>query len=501
MNLRRQGALALICISLILGAITDTLVRQEIFGLNFVLWSLVWLSIGLAIAIYKKKASLQILVYALFIVVNCVLVYVRSEPLVMFWSVGQVLVFMTLMYARLLIDNFSELSLLNRLFEFIAGTVTTSVHSISHTVSVLSKSKGSRTPLKLSNGVIVAVPLAMLFIALFSSSDKIFGNGFAWLGDWLSSFARVFDNFNLGKFVSIVFWSVLSFTGVALALRSKYVSHLQSVRVGKALNIKDSQIITGSVSVVFGLFIAVQVKYLFTGGSLPAGFTYADYARRGYGELLFATMLASAVVFIVRSSTKSVSKLSSTLDMVLLSLNAVVVLTAWKRLSLYESAYGWTMARFVARMGLVCILLGIVSLSVWILGKLSTRQLFTANWYALAIVLTVAAIANPVGLITARNINERDSREVALDTDYIISQSADSLPAICKYARNLEANHPEEFVILKDRKQVFYTNDGQEISTSYLPSVQDVIQHNRGLSAHNTKSKSYINKYTYCLQN
>ena len=58
-------------------------------------------------------------------------------------------------------------------------------------------------------------------------------------------------------------------------------------------------------NIVYILFIAVQFKYFFS-GTLEDGFTYAEYARRGFFELLFVTLINLSITIAVITLTKTV---------------------------------------------------------------------------------------------------------------------------------------------------------------------------------------------------
>lgn len=506
MKLHRRDSFFLLLAALVLGATTDVLARQQIIGLNFVIWSGLWLLLLLSASYHKKKLNARSIVYSAFIIMNAALVYIRSEPVVQVWSVLTTLVFLAIFSLYILLDNHSETSLFNRVLELISGGLTSFLTLLAAmTRSFVGKTTKSDAPKRpLSAGILIAIPLVVIFIALFSSSDAVFRNNFSWLGRWATSFGDALSNLlrdlNVGRGIVILFWSVLSLAGLALLVRTNYISRLSIYRLPAKMQPKDVAIVLGSVVAVFALFIVIQLRYLFTSGMLPNGLTYADYARRGYGELLLATLLASMVIYLLGALKNKKTRSTEILSYTLLGLNLLVVLSAWKRLSLYESAYGWTMTRFVARMGLVSILVGICSLGVWLLGKFNTKQLYSFNWYALAIVLTIAAVINPIGIITTKNIVDRDKREVALDTNHIIRQSADSYPAICAHAALLKATHLKEYEYLADRKEVFTTYEGQEIVTSERPNENAPDETSQGLSAHYTKSRQYIDKYKYCLQ-
>lgn len=59
------------------------------------------------------------------------------------------------------------------------------------------------------------------------------------------------------------------------------------------------------IAVLYLLFSAIQIVYLFIGNmQLPAGVTYAEYARRGFFQLLFVCVLNLAAVLSIQSYFK-----------------------------------------------------------------------------------------------------------------------------------------------------------------------------------------------------
>ena len=105
------------------------------------------------------------------------------------------------------------------------------------------------------------------------------------------------------------------------------------------------------VDALFAAFVVLQLAYLFGGRDTlsVAGLTYADYARRGFFELVAVAVLAGTLVVALdlavarrgraRSSAASLALLGA--DRPSCSLSAFV------RLRLYQDAYGWTELRFV----------------------------------------------------------------------------------------------------------------------------------------------------------
>jgi hypothetical protein len=481
MKLHRSDAFSLLAVAFLLGLFTDILARQPIFGLNFLIWSMIWLVLLTVAAADKKQLKLSFWLFGGLALVNAMMVYVRVESVVALWSVVITLTSFGLMAGMLYAPNFMELQLVNRFTQLLVGGTKTIRANARGAAKALDKHKHFDKSFKPSAGIVAALILGVIFILLFASADAAFSHQFSFVGEFFTSVGNWLGQYDLGRLFSMAFW--VGFTGAVLLLLLGRDAVVVRVRrhVTFSLSDKDSLIILGTLCIIFALFAVFQLQYLFIGGTLPDNMTYAEYARKGYGQLLVATALASMTVYGALAWTKK--EVSGQRHVVLASalvgLNSFIVLSAWKRLSLYEGAYGWTMTRFVARLGLICIFLGSVLLALWIYRRLSTRQLFGHSWYMVAVVLTVAALLNPAGIITAKNITERSQRTEPLDTEYLNQASADSYPALCKYASRIKADYPAEYAALA------------------VPDLRHV--EGRGLSAHYTLSQRYKDIVSDCL--
>jgi hypothetical protein len=108
------------------------------------------------------------------------------------------------------------------------------------------------------------------------------------------------------------------------------------------------------LAVLFALFVVVQVRYLFGGEDVvqrSIHLTYAQYARRGFFELVVASMLLLPVLTGIdwaRRRDKVSFALFLLLATALVVLLFVVMASAWQRLSIYRDTFGLTELRFYA---------------------------------------------------------------------------------------------------------------------------------------------------------
>lgn len=419
----------LLVASAIFGVLTHLLVQQRLLGLNFVLLTALWGAVCLYFAAKKSVPLRRPILYISLAFANALIVFFRASPTIQFWSVVCTLALLLLTAASVSYWDFANSSLSSRLL-LVRNFATGALSAPGIMLSRLKRLPFVKKSLP-STGIVLAVLLGVVFVVLFVSADAVLGH---FLGKVFQSVSSLFDMLDftlLQRFLQIIFWSVLSFGVLVTVAKSLHTKHI-TLSVKKELRAQDTNLILSVLVTIFAVFIGLQVRYLLLRTGLPEGITYANYARQGYGQLLIATFLAAAVIKYLLSTTRSavLPRSSQKLASTLIVLNILIVITAWIRLGLYVSAYGLTMPRVIAHMGLISIIIGCIVLILWTWGRINSRALYAANFYALLGVLMIAALLNPEAIIAKQNINLAEHRK-RLDTSYLRYLSADSWPATC----------------------------------------------------------------------
>jgi len=121
--------------------------------------------------------------------------------------------------------------------------------------------------------------------------------------------------------------------------------------------------VLGSLILLFTVFIAVQYRYLFEGASLAGlvpGLTYAEYARRGFFELVVVAAFTLPLLLIADwlfvAPGRAARSIFRVMNLMLLCLVFLVLVSAFRRMSLYQQEYGLTELRFLRHRvhGLAC---------------------------------------------------------------------------------------------------------------------------------------------------
>jgi len=159
------------------------------------------------------------------------------------------------------------------------------------------------------------------------------------------------------------------------------------------------------IDLVVGLFVGLQVAYLFGGLDtlVAAGLTYSAYARRGFFELVAAACLAGAVIVALETTVTRRTRVYLAGLIALLALTAVVLVSAFLRLRLYQDAYGWTELRLYV---LVTIVTLAVALAVMTALALAGRMQWLGHGLAVIGVVALLGlnVVAPAGYVAARNV-------------------------------------------------------------------------------------------------
>ena len=284
-------------------------------------------------------------------------------------------------------------------------------------------------------GVLLALPLLLVFGALFAAADAVFNN--------------VVQNvvaLNLGTVVSHVlfagFWAVLVagyFRGALLpreaAAAEDRTPALGIVPVGTAL---------GLVNFLFLLFVVVQARYFFGGVATvesTTGLTYATYARSGFFQLVWASVLVLPVLlgadWLVRRETPEHVRSFRYLAGLLLVQLGVVMVSALARMRLYVGAYGLSEIRLFATAGMLYLAL----LFGWFAATvLRGRRVWFGSGGLVAALAVLGAlhVANPDALIVRYNL-ARPASERPFDAAYAASLGADAVPVLVDALPRLDA--------------------------------------------------------------
>jgi hypothetical protein len=293
--------------------------------------------------------------------------------------------------------------------------------------------KTARRPMIMAavRGVAIAIPILLVFGALLSSADLRFERIMHTLFD-------VDTNEAIGHllFAGFIAWVTAGYLRGALVANGPLgISPAAKAAWKPTLGIVELGVPLAALNVLFALFVALQLPYLFGGAAhlqQVAGLTLAEYARRGFFELLAVAglllplMLAGSAL--VKRNEPRHERTFRWLASVTLGLLAVMMISALQRMRLYTQSFGLTEDRIYATAGMLW-LAAVFALFAFtaLRGRSAGFALgaLLAGWTTLG----VLDVANPHEMIVRTNV-ERAAAGAELDAAYVGRLSADAVPAL-----------------------------------------------------------------------
>lgn len=284
-------------------------------------------------------------------------------------------------------------------------------------------------------GLAISVPLLILIITLLASADRVFKH---FIDDISSSFGSInISGFSLQALIVLLITIVVfSYTWSFLHSNDSLQNqrHLNFIETNsRSLDPIISITILSVINCVYLVFTSIQFAYIFgaINNVLPPDFTYAEYARRGFFELLMVTLinfslLLSSLKF-TRKDGKLVTRSVQLLNSLLVLCTIVILTSAYSRMSLYETAYGYTYLRVLTHSFMI--LLGVLFMIAFY--KIWNERISLLKPYIVVSIVAYLIInfANIDVLITKNNI-DRYLETGKLDTHYLRNLSYDTIPQL-----------------------------------------------------------------------
>lgn len=417
-------------VSILLGVAFDYLFYGKVAGISFSLFIILITAVYYFLTKYThhkiKKSSLWLAVPLLFF---SFMVAVRDSELLTFLnaitSLGLLLIIARTVVGKAvqLFDVNDYLSFLLKMpFQFVQDWRT----AINSFFGLRSAFKSQRIS-PVVKGIVMAIPVLILFSILFSSADLVFQQFLTDLIHFDISVEIIWRIF-IVSFVASVFIGLFGYIFVR-----QHNLQIQKTTTDKSLGLVETAVFLGLINGLFFIFLAIQATYLFGGENNISihGFTYAEYARKGFFELILVAAITLGIVLvtekkIVRQNTKHSLVFKGVSS--LLALQTVVIMVSFfMRLWLYESAFGFTVLRAYSHLFVIflAVIFCLLLVKIWL-----TKQEHTFVFSAFIVSLLFLAFMNVVnidGFIARKNI-ERYKSSGELDTYYLGRLSADAIP-------------------------------------------------------------------------
>ncbi|HEY0428014.1 MAG TPA: DUF4173 domain-containing protein [Pyrinomonadaceae bacterium] len=321
-------------------------------------------------------------------------------------------------------------------------------------------------------GLLIAAPILLIFGALFVAADAVF-EGFVQKTLNINTEALFTHTFAIGFFSWLTAGYLRSFLKdnsaeeEICAPADEVKTQVQSVTEIKDEEVKEkpaleekkswewqnfdnsvlprsftlgaieTSIILGLMNLLFLSFVVVQVSYLFGGMDLVQNtpdFKLAEYARRGFGELVTVAALVLPILLVshwlLRKDNPANEKIYRVLAGIQIVLLFVIMISATQRLFLLTGSlgYGLTTTRLYPMVFMIWLALVFVWFTITVLRGAREQFAWGALWSAM-FVLGIMHVLNPDEYIVRTNVRLMQQGRM-FDSRYLTELSDDAASAL-----------------------------------------------------------------------
>ena len=305
----------------------------------------------------------------------------------------------------------------------------------------------SRVLPKVLLGILISVPVLAIIIWLLSSADIVFKNLFVNI-----PVSKIIKHFLV--VISVFIYTVCFLWSLLKAFDEREKSTYERIKWKLFFDPVILLTILVLINVIYAVFSVIQFAYLFGGSSfvLPSSYTYAEYARRGFFELVVVSIinfgiLLFGIVFVKKENKKIFTAIRAFLTL-LVVFTFVLLASAFYRMLVYEQAYGFTYLRvFVQTFMIMLFFLSIVNIIYIWYSKIPIIKSYFIISLAVYIIMNFAN----VDVIIAKNNINRYYETGQIDMDYLKGLSYDAVPEMQKLLVSVkDSSEPYEKQIAED---------------------------------------------------
>ncbi|MBI5669956.1 MAG: DUF4173 domain-containing protein [Chloroflexi bacterium] len=474
---RRAFAVWAVGVGLVLGVLGNIFFYGRVIGLSFpVFVALSTVAVLASSRPARQKLRLRNLWPLLPMLFFAIMVAVRADELISFLNVMAVLALGGLvLYYLPLFRPLDE----DSLSEHVMNTIEAGLSLPSHAAGELRYSwdwlrerrhqRGGALASVL-RGLVFASPVLVVFVFLLGSADAVFAN---YVSQTWNGLRKLLGLQVMGETVPrLMFTLFIAGLGTG-AIAYSWARRERMVRVarryiavGNAVNempadeetaveaeakakpsvklgMIETGVVLGSVVALFAVFVVIQFAYFFGGQDniTVEGLTYAQYARRGFFELVAVSVLTLGLaLWLDRVTVRQERReqlIFRALCVALVVLTTIMLVSASQRMLLYEGVYGYTQLRVYTHVFMHW--LGVL-LVVFLLALFRVRR----NVFSLGSLLVIIGYLGTMNLmnvdyyIAERNI-ARYHEGQELDIAFLDILSVDAAPAILPLYAESEA--------------------------------------------------------------
>lgn len=324
-------------------------------------------------------------------------------------------------------------------------------------------------------GILCSIPLLLIILALLMSADGVFAQIFS---NVFEKIEYIFSGEFIGNLIGRIIVAILVFVYIVCivynifsktsAFNKEYKEkefikfHIDSTIINTVLTI---------INVVYLIFTGVQILYLVANESLNESLNLAQYARQGFFQLMFITIINFAIILLTNANEKKEEQKNNYtkwMNVLMCIFTIVIAVSAFARMHLYESEYGYTFLRLMVYFILATEIVAILPTIYYIFRqKLNLLKSYLIIGIVAYIIMNFANIDYMIAKNNVDRVRNNESQR-EIDIDYLVD--------------NLGTDAVSEMVYLYETTE--NENDKRKIN-NYLYNMYKDVKEDRSIQEWN----------------
>jgi len=297
---------------------------------------------------------------------------------------------------------------------------------------------------KIVVGIIIALPFLVLITILFANADDLFRQSLDKLID-IEALRRLLG-WELWRDAFFA-WCFVGFGWLTLTRALENRSPKEKPQpIAHDTTITNTFLVL--LNLLFAVFVAFQFTYFFGGveTSQAHGLNYAQYARKGFFELLWVAGTVFMITWYLYRRNSLAKGIVRVFSLALIAQTGIVILSALKRIMLYVNEYGLTVSRYWAIYVIVLIAAVLAAAAFGSLTKVGYRQLARTLFVVLLIATSGMLLVNVEGFVANYNFDRYQKLSITksdtrLDLNYLARLSSDATPGLVRAMNELPESY------------------------------------------------------------
>ncbi len=284
---------------------------------------------------------------------------------------------------------------------------------------IFGRAKGAKSLLYVLGGLVVALPLTIVVLALLISSDVLFEDFMKGILDSLPELSA--------SLIGELIWGIpvaLFLCGILFSAEKKTAQRSDTSAGYRVLPLPLVITAVTPICVFYLAYLVIQLRYLTAafGGALPEGVSYSDFARNGFFELCVVASINLGVILLMQSfcvrregDRRPAALVTYTVMIAVFTL--LLIATAISKMFIYIGEYGMTQLRAYTTWFMALLTVFFVIILLWQFIRL---PLWRTVFVSFTVLFGVLCFSNVDGFIANYNVDAYFSGEIdELDVDVL----------------------------------------------------------------------------------